>query len=47
MELKTLFSPGKIGNVEIKNRIVRSATYEKRATKYGEIAPELIDFLCE
>jgi 2,4-dienoyl-CoA reductase-like NADH-dependent reductase (Old Yellow Enzyme family) len=47
MELKTLFSPGKIGNVEIKNRIVRSATYEKRATKYGKVAPELIDFLCE
>ena len=28
MELKHLFSPGKIGNVQIKNRIVRSATYE-------------------
>jgi len=26
MELTTLFSPAKIGNVQIKNRIIRSAT---------------------
>ncbi|MFX0139126.1 MAG: NADH:flavin oxidoreductase [Candidatus Hodarchaeota archaeon] len=37
MELKTLFSPKKIGNVQIKNRIVRSATFMFRAEKYGFI----------
>ncbi len=42
MELKNLFSPWKIGNVPIKNRIVRSATYERRATKYGYVSDELI-----
>lgn len=35
MELKTLFSPSKIGNVKIKNRIVRSATYTHSATDDG------------
>jgi len=43
MELETLFSPRKIGNVKIKNRIVRSATYEKRATKYGQVSEDLIN----
>ena len=42
IELKYLFSPGKIRNVQIKNRIVRSATYEKRATKDGYVADRLI-----
>ena len=42
MELKTLFSPGKIGNVEIKNRIVRSATFTHRAEKYGRVGEKLI-----
>lgn len=37
MELKTLFSPKKIGNVQIKNRIVRSATFMHIAEKYGFI----------
>jgi 2,4-dienoyl-CoA reductase-like NADH-dependent reductase (Old Yellow Enzyme family) len=37
MELKTLFTPQKIGNVEIKNRIVRSATFEHRAERTGLI----------
>ena len=37
MELKTLFSPKKIGNVQIKNRIVRSATFMHIAEKYGYI----------
>lgn len=36
MELKHLFSPGKIGNIQIKNRIVRSATFEN-LTKNGRI----------
>ncbi len=47
MELKTLFSPAKIGNVQIKNRIVRSATFERRATKYGFVGDELINFYTE
>ncbi|MFX1393652.1 MAG: NADH:flavin oxidoreductase [Promethearchaeota archaeon] len=42
IELKYLFRPGKIGNVKIKNRIVRSATYEKRATKDGYVTDRLI-----
>ena len=33
MELEHLFSPGKIGNVKIKNRIIRSATWVAKATK--------------
>lgn len=44
MELKTLFSSGKIGNIQIKNRIVRSATWEARATEDGHITDELINF---
>jgi 2,4-dienoyl-CoA reductase-like NADH-dependent reductase (Old Yellow Enzyme family) len=43
-ELKTLFSPEKIGNVEIPNRIVRSATFEHRAEKYGYVGQKIIDF---
>lgn len=44
MELKTLFSPCKIGNVEIKNRIVRSATYTHTANKDGTVTDEFIKF---
>jgi len=44
IELKYLFSPGKIGNVSIKNRLVRSATWESRATKDGYVTDSLIDF---
>jgi 2,4-dienoyl-CoA reductase-like NADH-dependent reductase (Old Yellow Enzyme family) len=40
MELETLFSPGKIGNILIKNKIVRSATYEHMADERG-YAPAL------
>jgi len=43
IELKYLFSPGNIGNVSIKNRIIRSATYERRAAKYGKVTSELIE----
>ncbi|MHA2393394.1 MAG: NADH:flavin oxidoreductase [Promethearchaeota archaeon] len=35
--------PKKIGNLEIKNRFVRSATYEGMATEDGEITDRLID----
>ena len=44
MELKTLFSPGKIGKVEIKNRIVRSATYTHTANADGKVTDEFIKF---
>ena len=43
-ELKKLFSPQKIGNVEIPNRIVRSATFEHRAEKYGFVGQKILDF---
>ena len=36
--------PKKIGKLEIKNRFVRSATYEGLATDKGEITDKLIDF---
>jgi len=42
MELKTLFSPKKIGNVQIKNRIVRSATFMHVAEKYGFVGERLL-----
>ena len=34
----------KIGNLEIKNRFVRSATYEGLATEDGEVTDKLVDF---
>ena len=36
--------PTKIGNLEIKNRFVRSATYEGLASEKGEITDKLIEF---
>jgi len=47
MEIKTLFTPEKIGNVEIPNRIVRSATFEHRAEKYGYVGKQILDFYNE
>ena len=47
IELKNLFSPGKIGNIQIKNRIVRSATYERRALKHGIVSEQLIELYRE
>ena len=47
MELNTLFSPEKIGNIQIKNRIVRSATYSRKAEKYGHVGETLIEFYDE
>ena len=44
MELKHLFSPGKIGNVQIKNRIIRSATWVARATEDGYITDDIIEY---
>ncbi|MFX1390470.1 MAG: NADH:flavin oxidoreductase [Promethearchaeota archaeon] len=40
--LETLFSPEKIGNVQIKNRIIRSATFMGSAEKYGYVSDKLI-----
>ena len=42
MELEHLFSPGKIGNVQIKNRIIRSATWVAKATIDGYVTKDLI-----
>lgn len=42
MELSNLFSTGKIGNVQIKNRIVRSATFSHMAKKYGYIRDRVL-----
>ena len=47
IELDYLFRPGKIGNVQIKNKIVRSATYERRAMKYGIVSEKLIEIYRE
>ena len=47
MELKNLFSPEKIGNVQIKNRIVRSATWEARASEDGQVTDQLIEMYDE
>jgi len=44
LELDILFSPGKIGNVKIKNRIVRSATYTRSATDDGYVTDKLIKY---
>ncbi len=43
MELDTLFTPEKIGNVQIKNRIVRSATHMRSTEKYGYVGDKLIN----
>lgn len=42
MESKILFSPKKIGNILIKNRIVRSATFMFMAEKYGYVGERLL-----
>jgi len=44
MKLTTLFSPEKIGNVGIKNRIIRSATYTRSATDDGYVTDDLIQY---
>jgi 2,4-dienoyl-CoA reductase-like NADH-dependent reductase (Old Yellow Enzyme family) len=38
-----VFNPGRIGRLEIKNRLVRSATYENGATSKGEVSNFLVD----
>ncbi len=38
-----VFTPARIGQLEIKNRLVRSATYETAATSKGEVSDFLVD----
>lgn len=42
--LENLFSSGMIGSLRIKNRIMRSATFEGRASREGEVTNQLTDF---
>jgi 2,4-dienoyl-CoA reductase-like NADH-dependent reductase (Old Yellow Enzyme family) len=42
-ETSVVFTPGRIGRLEIKNRLVRSATYENGATGKGEVSDFLVD----
>ena len=37
------FQPGKIGNLTIKNRLVRSATFEYMGRENGEVSDGLFD----
>ena len=41
-----VFSPGRIGNVTLRNRIVKAATFEGRCPR-GRITDELIEFHAE
>ena len=41
-EKSVVFTPGQIGRLEIKNRLVRSATYENGATSKGEVSDALV-----
>lgn len=43
MEQSLVFQPSKIGGLEIKNRVVRSATYENAATEAGEVTDALVN----
>lgn len=43
IDLKNLFSPGYIGNVKIKNKIVRTATYMAGATEKGYVTDNLVN----
>ena len=38
-----VFTPGRIGRLEIKNRLVRSATYDNAATDKGEVSDFMIN----
>ncbi|TFG05663.1 MAG: NADH:flavin oxidoreductase [Promethearchaeota archaeon] len=47
LALETLFSPKKIGSVKIKNRLMRSATFEGLASREGYVTDELVGFYIE
>ena len=38
-----VFSPGRIGDIELKNRLVRSATYDNAATAEGRVTEKMIE----
>jgi len=40
--MSVAFSPMKVGNIEVRNRFVRSATYECMAKETGEVTDELV-----
>ena len=40
--MKKLFEPVSIGSLSIRNRFLKAATYEGRATPEGELTPELM-----
>ena len=40
--MSILFEPIKLGNVQIKNRFVHSATYEAMATEIGEATGDIV-----
>lgn len=42
-ENSIVFSSGRIGKVELKNRLVRSATYENAGSEKGEVTDALLD----
>jgi 2,4-dienoyl-CoA reductase-like NADH-dependent reductase (Old Yellow Enzyme family) len=42
-ENSIVFKPGRIGNIELKNRLVRSATYENAANQDGTVSEKLIE----
>ncbi len=39
-----MFTPGKIGGLELKNRVVRSATWEALADAEGKVTPALVGY---
>ncbi len=41
--MKTIFDETRLGNLSVKNRIVRSATWEDMASDDGSMTPELLD----
>jgi 2,4-dienoyl-CoA reductase-like NADH-dependent reductase (Old Yellow Enzyme family) len=40
-----VFTPARIGQIDIKNRLIRSATYENAATKEGEVSDFLVNLI--
>jgi 2,4-dienoyl-CoA reductase-like NADH-dependent reductase (Old Yellow Enzyme family) len=41
--MSLLFEPFKVGNLQIKNRFVHSATCESMATERGEVTDDLVE----
>ena len=42
-QLETAFTPASIGRVELKNRFIRSATWDGMAGKEGEVSPRQLE----